>query len=100
MAPRGEEHRPGLDLADLEEGLACLGVPDVLLEAPDDMAAVALAPESAPAVEEAGVQKLNDGGEVGIVAIVRSGREEEAVGLAGQHLGQRCRAERSDALRR
>jgi hypothetical protein len=61
----------------------------VLLEAPDVVAAVALAPEGAPAVEKAGCEKLHDGGEVGNVAVVRGGREEEeAVGLAGEHLGE------------
>ena len=89
MAPLGEEHRPGLDLADLEEGLARFGGPDVLLEAPDDVAAIALAAEGAPSVEEAGIEKLHDGGEVGVIAVVWGGREEEeAVGLAGEHLGE------------
>jgi hypothetical protein len=84
-----EEDRPGLDLADLEEGLVRPVVSDVLLEAPDHVSTVALAAEGAPAVEEAGVEQLHERGEVGVVAVVWRGSEkEEAIGLAGEHLGQ------------
>jgi hypothetical protein len=34
------------------------------------VAAIELAAEGAPAIEEAGIEKLHDGGEVGIVAVV------------------------------
>jgi hypothetical protein len=61
----------------------------VVLEAADDMVAVLVAEEGAAAVEEAGIEELDEGGEVRIVAVVRGrSEEEEAVGLLGEGLGE------------